>query len=196
MTPPGVLQVALDGAFTGLRQARESFTPALAAREVGVVTNVATGIAADSAPIHTRTVSTVPPYISSGLYKRSIAPGEIVVILSHVRNAGMLWQAQSGFGFRLAGGFINSGFSAHSDQPQVVRDLERPTPAHVARFEAYIKASGVRAIWLDLRNAPFWTRIFREIGFASHREGQVEIFRTDGCRTCRSLTQAQIDQAR
>ena len=48
MTPPGVLQVALDGAFTGLRQARESFTPALAAREVGVVTNVATGIAAVS----------------------------------------------------------------------------------------------------------------------------------------------------
>ena len=63
---------------------------------------VIAGIAADSAPIHTRTVSTVPPYISSGLYKRSIAPGEIVVILSHVRNAGMLWQAQSGFGFRLA----------------------------------------------------------------------------------------------
>jgi len=48
MTPPGVLRAALDGAFTGLRQARESFTPPLAAREVGVVTNVATGIAAVS----------------------------------------------------------------------------------------------------------------------------------------------------
>jgi F-type H+-transporting ATPase subunit alpha len=45
MTPPGVLQVALDGAFAGLRRARASFTPQLAAREVGVVTNVATGIA-------------------------------------------------------------------------------------------------------------------------------------------------------
>jgi hypothetical protein len=157
---------------------------------------VIAAIAADSPPIHVQTVSTVPTYISSGLYKRSITPGEIVIVLSHVRNAGMLWQAQSDFAMRLAGGFINSGFTAHSDQPQVVRNLERPTPTNVGQFEAYIRASGVRAIWLDLRHTPEWTRIFEEIGLVGHRDGQVEIFPTDRCRTCRSLTQAQIDQAR
>jgi F-type H+/Na+-transporting ATPase subunit alpha len=46
MTPPGAWQAALDGAFTSLRRAREGFTPQLITREVGVVTNVATGIAA------------------------------------------------------------------------------------------------------------------------------------------------------
>jgi F-type H+/Na+-transporting ATPase subunit alpha len=45
MTPPGILQTALDNAFNGLRQAREAFTPQFAAREVGVITNVSTGIA-------------------------------------------------------------------------------------------------------------------------------------------------------
>ena len=42
--PVGLLEAALDHAFAGLRQARETFTPQLAAREVGTVTRVATGI--------------------------------------------------------------------------------------------------------------------------------------------------------
>jgi F-type H+/Na+-transporting ATPase subunit alpha len=45
MTPPGLLQTSLDGAFNGLRQAREAFAPRLASREVGVIMNVSTGIA-------------------------------------------------------------------------------------------------------------------------------------------------------
>jgi F-type H+/Na+-transporting ATPase subunit alpha len=45
MTPPGILQTALDAAFNRLRQARESFTPQLIPREVGVITNISTGIA-------------------------------------------------------------------------------------------------------------------------------------------------------
>jgi F-type H+/Na+-transporting ATPase subunit alpha len=45
MTAPGLLHGALDHAFSGLRQAREAFTPELMPREVGIVTNVSTGIA-------------------------------------------------------------------------------------------------------------------------------------------------------
>jgi F-type H+/Na+-transporting ATPase subunit alpha len=45
MTPTGILQEALGGTFSCLRQAREAFTPQLATREVGVITNVSTGIA-------------------------------------------------------------------------------------------------------------------------------------------------------
>ena len=155
---------------------------------------VIAAIALDASPIHIRKASTLPTYITSGQYKRSIRPGEIVVILSRVRNAGMLWQAQSDFAVRLAGGFINSGFSAHSDQPQVVTNLAHPTPAIVAKFEAYVRASGVRAIWLDARYAPHWAGIFAQIGLVGHRVGNVEIFLTDHCRTCRLLTQAQLSK--
>jgi F-type H+-transporting ATPase subunit alpha len=45
MTPSGILQAALNDAFDGLRRAREAFAPQLTPREVGVVTNVSTGIA-------------------------------------------------------------------------------------------------------------------------------------------------------
>ncbi len=42
---PESFQGILDQAFEGLRQVRESFTPQLAPREVGAITNVSTGIA-------------------------------------------------------------------------------------------------------------------------------------------------------
>jgi F-type H+-transporting ATPase subunit alpha len=43
--PPETLQCAVDGIFAGLRQARREYSPRLAPREVGVITNVSTGIA-------------------------------------------------------------------------------------------------------------------------------------------------------
>jgi len=43
--PPSIVQTALDRAFAGLREAREAFKPQLTPHEVGIVTNVSTGIA-------------------------------------------------------------------------------------------------------------------------------------------------------
>ncbi len=42
---PNLLQTSLDQAFTDLRESREKFNPQLTPREVGIVTNVSTGIA-------------------------------------------------------------------------------------------------------------------------------------------------------
>src|SRR5512146_608164 len=42
---PTRLQHVFDNAFTGMREAREAFTPHLAPREVGTITSIATGIA-------------------------------------------------------------------------------------------------------------------------------------------------------
>lgn len=44
-TAPDLLQTALNRAFAGMRRAREAFQPELLAREVGVITNVSTGVA-------------------------------------------------------------------------------------------------------------------------------------------------------
>lgn len=43
-TPPGSLQSAFDRAFSGLNQARDTFTPQLTLREVGTIISVSTGI--------------------------------------------------------------------------------------------------------------------------------------------------------
>lgn len=42
---PTILEVSLERAFDGLRQAREAFTAQLTPHEVGIITSVDTGIA-------------------------------------------------------------------------------------------------------------------------------------------------------
>ena len=42
---PESLQHDFDGLFAGMRQVREAFAPRLTLREVGIVTNVSSGIA-------------------------------------------------------------------------------------------------------------------------------------------------------
>jgi F-type H+-transporting ATPase subunit alpha len=42
---PESLQHDFDSVFAGIRQVREAFAPRLTPREVGIVTNVSTGIA-------------------------------------------------------------------------------------------------------------------------------------------------------
>jgi F-type H+/Na+-transporting ATPase subunit alpha len=72
MTPPGMFEPALDDAFNALRQGRETFTPRLATREVGVVTTVSTGIA---------TVSGLP---GAGFEELLKFPGDLLGIAFNV----------------------------------------------------------------------------------------------------------------
>ena len=110
-----------------------------------------------------------------------------------VSNAGLLWQAQSGFSMRIAGGFISAGFNhGGSDLPQPVQDLAHATPASVASFEADVKTNKVGAILLDARYEPSWMGILWRVGLAGYRIGNVVVYPTYGCRTCRAVDAAQL----
>ena len=139
--------------------------------------------------------TTVPTFISSGQYRRDLSRGEIVVVVSGVGNAGMLWQAESAFYLRLAGGFINAGLSHRTDLPEAVQDLAHATPRAVTAFEAYIRADHIGAILLDTSREPRWVGIFWRVGLHGHLLGQVIVYPTDGCRACRQLSQSQIGRA-
>jgi hypothetical protein len=139
--------------------------------------------------------TTVPAFVSSGAYHRQVAPGEIVMVVSKVRNAGMLWQAESGFYWRLVGGFINEGYDHRRDLPVQVQRLSSATPGTVDQFEALIRADHIGAILIDTRNAPRFARIFGILGLTGHRAGGVVVYPTDGCRTCREVTRTEIRAA-
>ncbi len=62
--------------------------------------------------------STVPTFISSGAYRQHLRPGEIVVVVSNIGNAGMLWQADTDFYTQLAGGYINQALTSRTDLPE------------------------------------------------------------------------------
>jgi hypothetical protein len=152
-------------------------------------------IALDIAPASVDHRSSVPAFISSGDYRRQLSPGEIVAVVSRVGNAGMLWQAQSGFYMRITGGYINQAITRYSDLPDQVQDLASATTGGVDRFERFVRAGHVGAILVDVRHEPTWAGIFRRMGLAGHRIGNVIVYQTNGCRSCRPLHSPKLTAA-
>jgi hypothetical protein len=133
----------------------------------------------------TRTQLAVPAFITSGQYRSQISPGEIVVVVSGTPNAGLLWQAQSGYNFRLAGGFFNEGFgSTYTDEPLPVAGLQRRNYALVRAFVAFIRRDKIGAILVDATHDPGWARLIPRVGLVGHQIGDVIVYPTFGCGTC------------
>jgi hypothetical protein len=150
----------------------------------------------DTPTISTERHSTVPSFISNGTYRRELSPGETVVVVSKVGNAGMLWQAHSDFYTRLAGGYINQAITRRTDLPRIVQDLANASPLRVRKFEAYVRSARIGAILLDYYREPKWVGIFWRIGLKGHLVDGVVVYKTDGCRSCRVLNSAQLVQGR
>ena len=140
--------------------------------------------------------STVPTFVTSAAYRSQLKPNEIVVVVSRIGNAGMLWQADTNFYTRLAGGYINQAINMRTDLPLPVQRLAHATPQLVAQFEAYVRQQGIGAILVDVKAEPQWVGIFRKVGLHGHRVGDVLIFPTEGCRSCHGLTESQIGPPR
>jgi hypothetical protein len=119
-----------------------------------------------------------PAFFSDGLYRRYLTPGEIVVIVSHRGNAGMLFQAETGFYFRIDGGFINASLSRVDALPLPVAALSDLTPANKLGFEAYIQDSGVGAIIVERAWSEEWMYNFGQLGLKSTTVGGVTIYDT------------------
>jgi len=146
---------------------------------------VVASVVIDVFPVTRHELPAAPAFITSGQYRYRISPHEIVVVVSDVPNAGLLWQAQSGYNIRLAGGFFNEGFgSTYTDEPLAVAGLERRNPALVAAFVTYIKRDKIGAILVDAAHEPRWARLIRRVGLVGHLIGGVIVFPTDGCRAC------------
>jgi hypothetical protein len=73
-----------------------------------------------------RPVNELPPFITQGLYRRYLRPGEIVIIVTHRGNAGMLFQVASGFYFRIDGGYINASLTPQDAVPHAVTLVAHP----------------------------------------------------------------------
>ncbi len=136
--------------------------------------------------------STVPAFVASSSYRSHLKAGEIVVVVSRIGNAGMLWQADTDFYTRLAGGYINQAINTRTDLPKEVQNLAHATPQLVAQFEAYIRQQGIGAVLVDMKHEPQWIGIFQKVGLRGYKIGGVLVYPTNGCRTCHALSQSQI----
>jgi len=162
---------------------------------VSLAVLVAAALIQDAGALDVMPSSTLPAFISSGYYQKQLSPGETVIVVSGVGNAGMLWQAETGFYVRLAGGYINQAITKGSDLPRPVQRLSKSSPERVARFESYVKSARIGAILVDSRHAPLWVGMFWRVGLQGHPAGNLIVYPVDGCRSCRALNWTQIPHA-
>jgi hypothetical protein len=121
-----------------------------------------------------------PAFITTGEYRNYVAPGETVVVLSDRGNVGLLWQAQTDFYPRLAGGFINKAITGFGGVPQPVAELAIGglTGPDVRHFRSYIKTAGVGAILVEQNEPGPWPAIFTQLGLHGQAVGGVLVYRT------------------
>jgi hypothetical protein len=120
-------------------------------------------------------VNRLPAFITAGLYRRYLRPGEIVVILTHRGNAGMLFQAAADFYFRIAGGYINASLTPADAIPHPITLLAHPSGRALRMFDDYIRSSGVGAIVVERAWEEPWMNLGR-IGFRGVSAGGVTIY--------------------
>jgi hypothetical protein len=161
---------------------------------VGLLVIVA--IAQDAPTMPVIPYSAAPTFVTSPAYRSQLKAGEIVVVVSRIGNAGMLWQADTNFYTRLAGGYINQAINTRTDLPIQVQNLAHATPQLVAQFELYVRQKGIGAVLVDVKHEPQWVGIFRKVGLHGHRIGEVLIFPINGCSSCHALSQSQIGPPR
>ena len=141
-------------------------------------------IVADIPTFGVTPTSDVPTFISAGWYRHQLQPHENVLVISEVGNAGLLWQAESDFYMRLAGGYINAVITPRTDLPLAVQNLEFATPLYVEQFRTFIRRANIGAILVQANSAPRWIGIFSRLGLKGELIGGVLVYRTNGCRTC------------
>jgi hypothetical protein len=132
------------------------------------------------APATMHAADPLPAFITDGLYRRYLRPGETVVIVTFRGNAGMLFQADADFYFRIAGGFINDSLTIRQDAlPAPVGDLGDATPARIRQFNSYVRSAGIGAVIVEQAWAqPWMLTVFREAGLHGTSVGGVTIYPT------------------
>ncbi len=118
----------------------------------------------------------LPTFITDGLYRRYLKPGETVVVVSARGNAGMLFQACSGFYFRIVGGYVNMSLSAQDPPP--VAALTQPTRDTLRQFQDYLRDAGVGAILIDQAWAEPWMSLIGWTGMHGTSVGGVTVYPT------------------
>ena len=128
-------------------------------------------------PATMRPANQLPPFITDGLYRHYLRPGETVAVVTERGNAGLLFQAAAGFYFRIVGGFINASLTPRQDaMPAPIGNLRHPFGPRLGQFESYLRTSGIGAILVERSWSEPWMGIFGRLGMVGVTAGGVTVY--------------------
>jgi hypothetical protein len=118
-----------------------------------------------------------PAFFTQGTYRACLGPNADVLVLPFPnRSDGMLWQAETGFAFRMANGYVNSVVPEGVPDAFLVRRLERsPAPTNPRPLLEWARKQGVTTIVAAGPGSRAWVRLLSPI-VRPRRIGGVRLF--------------------
>ena len=119
-----------------------------------------------------------PAFWRDGIYRRYLKKDDVVLMLPFNAIRQMLWQAQTGMYFSMAGGYLGPDPVEYTAWP-VVRDLrmERVGIDFSEQLKAFLGAHRVKAIVLDGRAREPWLRALSVLNVTPVEVGDVLFYR-------------------
>jgi hypothetical protein len=102
-----------------------------------------------------------PAFFTQGTYRACLKPGETVLMLPFPnRSDAMVWQAESGFDFRMANGYVGDGSPPGVPEPDLIRQLQRlALPATGQPLLRWARSQGVTTVVAFGSKAGEWRRL-------------------------------------
>lgn len=145
-----------------------------------------------------------PAFFSTGQYRSYLDNGENVLVLPYaLLGNSMLWQAETGMYFRMAGAHTGPISLEFQRWPVVTAFLFRTDlPDEGEQLKAFLTAHGVGAIVIDDHEPPWWKPLLSTLGVPPLHAGGVWLYQIPPAevapyRAARALTmEARADRAR
>jgi hypothetical protein len=123
-----------------------------------------------------------PQLLATGAYHRYLTPGETVWVVDSLHSRQMIWQAETGFSFRLAGGFFGVTPPGLRPWPAVQAQLGTGsvTGASAAGIRAFLASHHVGAVLMAEEPGSETTAMARATGTPGIRRGGMVVFQLPG----------------
>jgi hypothetical protein len=121
-----------------------------------------------------------PVFFSTGLYREYLQPGDNVVVIPYAGNGNaMLWQAETGFWFRMPEGYLTvTPPKRFADDPLLnALYTGQATPQFGEQLRAFVRELDIRAIVVDPRLSYGWDRLLASQRLSGIAVGGVLVYR-------------------